>query len=336
MSDFPSAGHLMPSLAEKSEKLIMLMRFNAFLKKRSSFQVTASSLFLVVTFALIDYATGYEGSFSVFYLVPIALATWYGGLRQGILLSIVSATAWLFVDRSAGQHYSQAFIPFWNAAVRFVFFIVTAKLLAKLSDQLEKERSMARFDGLTGAMNGRGFREAAQAIFRIADRYGRPTVIGYIDLDNFKRVNDTLGHTEGDYVLRTVASILLKSVRGADLVGRLGGDEFVVLLPETTYSGAVTVFENLRERLLKKAREHMWPIGFSIGVAVFRSAPSSADEAVKLADGLMYRVKNSGKNNILLEEFGHLKETGRQPNGERLRNQRGEVGNDIPEAPTLP
>jgi hypothetical protein len=105
----------MLSLAGKSEKLIMLMGLNAFLKKRSLFQVTAGSLFLVVTFAVIDYATGYEGSFSVFYLVPIALATWYGGLRQGFLLSIVSATAWLIVDRSAGHHYSQAFIPFWNA-----------------------------------------------------------------------------------------------------------------------------------------------------------------------------------------------------------------------------
>lgn len=291
------------------------MRLNAFMKKRSSFQVTAVSLFFVVAVGMIDHSTGYEVSISVFYLVPIALATWYGGLYQGSLLSIISATSWLIVDRTAGHYYSQAFIPFWNAGVRFLFFIVTAKLLVTLRDQLEKERNMARFDGLTGAMNGRGFMEASQAIFRIAARYGRPTVIGYIDLDNFKSVNDTLGHTEGDHVLKAIASLLLKSVRGADLVGRLGGDEFAVLLPETTYSGAVTVFASLREELLKETRERVWPIGFSIGVAVFQTVPSSVDEAMKLADALMYRVKNSGKNNILFEEFGNLEETSQQPNG---------------------
>ena len=182
---------------------------------------------------------------------------------------------------------------------------------------------MARLDGLTGVMNGHAFEEGAQTILRIAARYGRPTVMGYIDLDNFKSVNDTLVHAEGDHVLRTVASILSKSVRSADLIGRLGGDEFAILLPETTCSGAATMFKNLREGLLKEARERVWPIGFSIGVAVFRTVPSSVDEAIKLADALMYRVKNGGKNNILLEEFGRLEGIGQQPNGERLRNPRG-------------
>lgn len=111
-------------------------------------------------------------------------------------------------------------------------------------------------------------------------------------------------------MLRTVGAVLLKSVRSADLVGRLGGDEFVVLLPETTSAGAVKMFENLHERLLRETREQMWPLGFSIGVAVFRNAPASVDEALKRADALMYRVKNSGKNNILLEEFSALEETG--------------------------
>jgi diguanylate cyclase (GGDEF)-like protein len=300
----------------------MLMRINAYIKKRSSLQITVISLFLCVAFAVMDYVTGDEVSFAVFYLVPITFATWYGGLLRGSLLSVISATAWLIVDRSAGQHYSRSFIPFWNAGTRFVFFIVTAKLLALLRDQLEKERNMARFDGLTGAMNGRGFMEAAQAVFRIADRYGRPTAMGYIDLDNFKRVNDTLGHTEGDRVLKTVSSILLRSVRNTDLVGRLGGDEFVVLLPETTYSGAVAVFENLRDRLLQEAGERLWPIGFSIGVAVFGTAPASAEEAVRLADELMYRVKNSGKNKVFFENFDQVEKSDQEMREKRARKPR--------------
>ncbi len=292
----------------------MRARLDAFLNKGSAFQVTTISLVLVVALGAIDHVTGYEISFSLFYLVPISLAAWYGSLRQGILLGVVSATVWLIVDRTAGHNYSRAFIPFWNGGVRFGFFVVTVMLLTRVRSLLDEERSMAKLDGLTGLMNGRAFGSAAEVILRHATRYGRPTVMGYIDLDNFKTVNDTLGHTEGDHVLRLVASVLLKSVRSADLVGRLGGDEFALLLPETTYSGAVTMFERLREVLLKEAQERAWPIGFSIGVAVFRTAPSSVDAAIKLTDALMYRVKNSGKNNVLLAEFSGLDEIGQPPN----------------------
>lgn len=291
----------------------MLMEPNEFLKKRSSFQIAATSFLLIVLVAVMDYATGSEMSFSVFFLVPIAFSTWYGGSLQGIIFSFLSATAWLFVDGTSGQHYSQTFIPFWNAGVRFVFFIVTAKLLSTLRNQLVREGNMARIDGLTGLVNGRGFRETAQAIFHIAARYGRSTVIGYIDLDNFKSINDTLGHSEGDHVLKTVGSVLMASVRKTDIVCRLGGDEFAVLLPETTYSGAVTLFDNLRSELLKDARQRNWPIGFSIGVAVFKTVPLRVDDAVKYADDLMYRVKKKGKNHILFEEFSGLENLGQEP-----------------------
>lgn len=286
----------------------MLSRLDAFLNKRSSLQVFSVSLIIIVVIAALDHATGYEVSSSIFYLAPTVLATWYGSLRQGVFFSIFSAMAWLIVDKTSGHNYSQAIIPFWNAIVRFGFFIVTAVLCMKVKSQLENEQRMARLDRLTGAMNGRAFEEEAQRILSIAARYGRPSVMGYIDLDNFKSVNDTFGHTAGDEVIRVIASILSQSVRATDLVGRMGGDEFAVLLPETSFSGAETMFEKLRERLLHEVKERLWPIGFSIGVAVFRTAPPSVDEAVKLADELMYRVKKGGKNNILFEEFGPLGE----------------------------
>jgi diguanylate cyclase (GGDEF)-like protein len=115
----------------------------------------------------------------------------------------------------------------------------------------------------------------------------------------------------------------LTSVRKADLVGRLGGDEFVVLLPETTHSGAATVFENIREALLKKADRQSWPIGVSIGVAVFMTTPSNVNEAIRLADALMYRVKKSGKNRMLIEAYGGLEKAGRPLDGKRPRKLRG-------------
>ncbi len=289
---------------------MMFARLDALFDEKTAFQITLVSLVLVAVLAVIDYFTGYEMSFSIFYLVPTAFATWYGGLRRGIFLATVSATVWFLVDRLDGHLYSRAFVPYWNAGVRFMFFMVTVQLLATIKVQLQRERVMARIDGLTGVMNGRAFREAAQPILRIATRYRRPIVMGYIDIDNFKGVNDTLGHTEGDRVLRTVSAILLGQVRRADLLGRMGGDEFAFLLPETTVSGATTMFQNLREKLLSEVRDAGWPIGFSIGVAVFHSAPSTIDEAIRLADALMYRVKNGGKNTILCEEYGSPEKVG--------------------------
>ncbi|MDA8402936.1 MAG: GGDEF domain-containing protein [Desulfobacteraceae bacterium] len=286
----------------------MLDDLNIFLAKRSSWFIMLVALILVAVLAVLDLITGYELLFSIFYIAPIAFAAWYGGALQGVFFGVFSAAAWLFVDWTGGHRYSQNFIPFWNAGVWSGFFIIIAMLIEKVKSLLEAERRMARIDALTGAMNLRSFMDAARKIFQIAARYGHSTVIGYIDVDNFKSVNDTLGHAEGNNVLKTVASILLKSVRGSDFVGRLGGDEFVVLLPETHDAGAAVLFDDLRHELLKTADAHGWPIGFSIGVAVFQTAPVNVEEAIKLADALMYRVKNGGKNHVLMEGFGGEKQ----------------------------
>lgn len=265
------------------------------------FPVTALSMTLVTLLALVDHLTGYELSFSVFYLVPITLATWRGGNLHGIVLSVFSAAAWVLVDWSAGQTYSHGLIPFWNGAVRLGFFLVTATLLARVRHQLKREKLMARTDSLTSIRNGRGFRDAATPILSLAHRYERPLALGFIDLDNFKKVNDSLGHSEGDHVLKNVAQTLESALRRSDIACRIGGDEFIILLPETATEGARKVFEALRSRLLEEAERHNWPIGFSIGVAVFDTPPESLDEMIRRADELMYRVKNTGKNQLLVE-----------------------------------
>ena len=281
----------------------MIHKINLVLKNLSALSVTLFALLMVAGLALVDHFTGYELSFSVFYLVPITMATWYGGYVPGIIISFVSAAAWILVDWSAGQHYTRSLIPIWNGSVRLVIFIITAKLLTSLLRQLERERKLARLDTLTKIYNSRGFKEAAKRSFSMAKRYERPFSIGYIDLDNFKSVNDSRGHSEGDRVLKGVAMTLKSSLRDTDLRGRLGGDEFIVLLPETGLEGAKTVFANVRQRLLAEAELHKWPVGFSIGVAVFTEVPPDLDLAIRLADNLMYSVKNGGKNDTVFKLF---------------------------------
>jgi diguanylate cyclase (GGDEF)-like protein len=142
----------------------------------------------------------------------------------------------------------------------------------------------------------------ASTLFDLARRHQHTTALGYIDIDNFKSVNDTKGHAEGNRVLASVAAILLRSVRHTDLVGRLGGDEFAVLLPETPRAGAEELFARLQKQLRQEATDSGWPITLSIGVAVFRVPPSSPSAALAATDALMYRVKHSGKNAVLTEE----------------------------------
>ena len=137
--------------------------------------------------------------------------------------------------------------------------------------------------------------------------------VSYTPLDVYKRqVNDTSGHSEGDRVLKNVANALTGSVRTTDVVGRLGGDEFAILLPEADYADAQTMFRRVRDELARESADNGWPIGFSIGVAVFPRVPSSIDEAMKIADQLMYRVKTAGKNGIVYEEHAGCRENDEQ------------------------
>jgi diguanylate cyclase (GGDEF)-like protein len=122
-------------------------------------------------------------------------------------------------------------------------------------------------------------------------------------MDDFKQVNDLRGHSEGDKVLQTVGEVFLKSIRKTDVVCRLGGDEFAIAMPETSEAGARAAFNKLRKNLALAMHENNWPVSFSIGVISFDLPPSNFDEAVKLADALMYQVKKSGKNNILFEHY---------------------------------
>ena len=186
----------------------------------------------------------------------------------------------------------------WNAATGLGFFLVVALLLTKLKKSLTSERELARTDFLTGAANPRAFYELAQMEINRARRYGHPFSVAYFDADNFKTVNDQLGHHVGSQLLIRVVEVVKRNLRTTDVVARLGGDEFAVLLPETGVAEAKAVAQKLREKLSTEMLESGWTVTFSVGLLTCADPPHTADEMIKIADGLMYEVKNGGKDAI--------------------------------------
>ena len=280
----------------------MLRRFNSFFDDRSTVAICGLAVLLMLLVAVVDHMTGYELSFSVFYLIPTSFAAWYGSRRMGYGISLFGAAAWMIVEVTSGQPYSQSWILFWNSAVRLGFFSVVTYLLAELKAQLHRQRELATTDSLTGLLNRAGFFERASLAVNAASRYGYAIAIAYIDLDGFKSINDKLGHSQGDRALRAVGALLGDTSRKSDVIARFGGDEFVVLLPDTDLAGASAYFEKLQTELQRKIGEQEWTgLGSSIGAVVFENAPRDISDALRRADDLMYRVKQSGKSGMIVE-----------------------------------
>jgi GGDEF domain-containing protein len=201
---------------------------------------------IIGAIGLFDFLTGYEFAFSLFYVIPISLVTWFAGRRLGIIASLTSAMVWLGADAATGHPYSHPLIPVWNSLIRLSFFVIITILLSTARDAMSREKELARTDSLTGAVNSRLFYELAQMEINRSKRYEHSFTIAYIDLDNFKTINDQFGHLTGDQVLRTVVCYTKAQLRRTDVLARLGGDEFALLLPETSQESARIAISRLQ------------------------------------------------------------------------------------------
>jgi diguanylate cyclase (GGDEF)-like protein len=267
--------------------------------KRSKPLLAFAGIAIIATIGFVDYLTGYEASFSLFYLLPIALVTWSVGRITGVAASVLAAVAWMIADAEAGHIYSRPAILYWNTGLRLGFFLTVTLLLAVLQDSLKHERQLSRLDSLTGAVNGRYFMELIQVEIERASRYRRPFTLVYFDIDDFKQVNDRFGHNSGDTVLRTVATVTKTHLRATDTVTRLGGDEFAVLLPETDPEAARAAVTKMRSTLLEQMGRDGWPVTFSMGVLTCLGAAQGPDALLKLVDGLIsHQEKREGQRDI--------------------------------------
>ena len=211
-------------------------------------------------------------------------------------MSLASTCALVIFDLEIPGRYRSREIAFWDLVMNLGIFFFFVYVLGEVKSLYHREQEQSHHDPLTGLLNRRGFSEALDLEAERMRRTERPLTVAYLDLDNFKQVNDQHGHAEGDALLRTVSRAMLSNIRGMDVVARLGGDEFCLLLPESGDEAARAALGKLEQRLHEEVAAAGWPVTFSVGAVTFESAEHSADQMMERADQLMYRAKQAGKN----------------------------------------
>lgn len=178
--------------------------------------------------------------------------------------------------------------------------------LKLLQDELRKKNQLleelSRTDGLTGLLNRRYLMELLTAEVHKTERYHHPFSLVMLDIDFFKKINDTFGHVTGDAALKMVGQVLRREVRACDVAARFGGEEFAILLPQTDREGALTAAERLRKAIEAAevaSRGYVLHVTASFGVATYPSEGiESVEDLVTRADKALYRAKSEGRNRV--------------------------------------
>lgn len=247
---------------------------------------------------VVDVATGEELSVVVLYFFPIFAAGWWAGMRSALFVALVAALAWGAADRLTHE-YSRVWIWYWNTGVRLATFLTIAVLTARLRTALRIANDLARHDPLTGLHNLRALLEHLDPMLELTRRHARPFTAAYLDLDNFKQVNDRRGHAAGDALLRRVGHALRVSLRAGDLCARVGGDEFVIVLPETDRPGGEAVLTRLHAAVQAALEDAGDDVGATIGALTFTSVPENSEAVLRRVDALMYAAKAQGKRRVV-------------------------------------
>ncbi|MBN1523137.1 MAG: GGDEF domain-containing protein [Spirochaetales bacterium] len=287
-----------------SNQEITMVQINAgliaTLNKKLLLAIIFASIILITA---LDYFLVTGLNFSIFYTFPIIMCTWYASSQWGYIAALLSVALWFAIELIRQTVYPSVLIPIWEITSRLGYFIIIIRLLVALQKRLRMLEKLSITDHLTGALNSRGFFTAVETHIARARRLGNPVSIAYIDVDNFKKINDTMGHDAGDELLREIVRTIKKNIRKYDILGRFGGDEFVVFFSIENAKSALTAVRKVFNALKNQTKELHMGVSFSIGMVTTKEIPGDIETLIKKADEFMYTVKHSGKNRIFHKEF---------------------------------
>ena len=276
--------------------------------QRVFMQAVAAALLLTTTgLSLLDLKAGNDLSV---YLVGIFLLASAFRLGKPYNAALINASALVMIIVLSWLDYQvniQIFLAIVIYAVISVWVAFTLEnqrienllLRTELSKRNQELEQLSSRDSLTGAYNRRAFFEHITVLAEQCKRYGSDLSLAIIDIDKFKRVNDSLGHAAGDRVLKNISAKLIQATRSADITARYGGEEFIVAMSNTHLKSAMTVAERLRKEIeYLRVPEVNWTITISIGVAMYRPRIEELEETLIRADQAMYRAKAKGGNAV--------------------------------------
>ncbi len=256
---------------------------------------------LVAVIGYVDLETGPGLRIFPLYFIPISLAAWSARRPGAVFFALLCAVVWGVSNWA--WHSSDAYFAA-NVSTQAIAFGSIAALTSSMRRNFDMAVHTSMVDALTGLANTRGFYDRTEHALQLAARRQSPLTLVYLDLDDFKKVNDEHGHHEGDKVLQAVAASIRSSTRGTDIAARLGGDEFALVLVDADRAAAEATIGRIRSSFLEAMRKHAWPVRASVGALVVREVPADA-RLVKLmreVDALMYEAKEQGKDTVVVRE----------------------------------
>jgi diguanylate cyclase (GGDEF)-like protein len=219
-----------------------------------------------------------------FYWLEMQISDWRLALVDAGLLAVTVATIAYF-----------AFVHPKDLQIR--------AMMAALEEARLEAENLARFDVLTGVLSRRALLEVLDTEVERATRYGSALACLMLDLDHFKKFNDTYGHQFGDKVLHQIAGVISEHCRTNDYLGRYGGEEFLIILPETRMDGATTFAERVRSAVAETSLEQNEErVTVSIGVAEWRNGDGSASKLIFQADQALLQAKAAGRNRVMASQ----------------------------------